>query len=356
MEQCMAYTEKLTKALKKAERGEKLKIGFLGGSITQGCNPTDPQNAYVERVTRWLKERFPKAEIERINAGVGATGSLIGLHRVGRDIIQYQPDIVIVEFAANDIPPKEETHLTYECLIRKLLKSLKDAAIVELFMTTVDGTNAQKEEREIADYYKLPRVSYADEIFEQIKLGTYKWEDIETDEVHPNDRGHGIVAGLVCDLFEYAVNKEVDEAYAYDMPQKPLFTDRYEEGKLIECQNLNIIEEEGFVFSKQGYRTINTGYEANLQAERVYLRCEIEARNIFLFYVRGIEGDRAKVKVTINGKAFGIIDTTFDETWGNCCSTLPLVSGDKKQSYTIELELPEEEKGKRLTLLGFLAS
>ena len=72
--------------MKKAERTGRLTVGFLEESITQGCNPSVPENAYVERVTRWLRERFQKVEVERINAGVGATGSLIGVHRVKRTI------------------------------------------------------------------------------------------------------------------------------------------------------------------------------------------------------------------------------------------------------------------------------
>ena len=269
MQHTFKHIEKLTNLLKRLEAGDHLKLGFIGGSITQGCNPSVPEHAYVERVTRGFKEKYPGVKVERINAGVGATGSLIGVHRVERDIIKYQPDIVFVEFAANDVSPKINTNLSYESLIRKLLLELPStSAVVEIFMTLQDGESAEEEETAIAEYYKLPSVSYRKEIFSQIKAGSYTWEDIETDEVHPNDRGHGIVASLIQELVEEAIKQEVSKDYRYRMPEKPLFSDIYVEGQLLEIKEITILEEIGFSPSVENFRTINTGYSANLDAER----------------------------------------------------------------------------------------
>ncbi len=357
MQHTFRYTEKLTNLLKKLEVGDHLKIGFIGGSITQGCNPSIPDYAYVERVTSWFKERFPGVEVERINAGVGATGSLIGVHRVEKDIIKYEPDIVFVEFAANDVPPKKNTNLSYESLIRKLLLELPaTSAVVEIFMTLQNGESAEEEEAVIAEYYKLPSVSYRKEIFSQIKAGTYTWEDIETDEVHPNDRGHGIIASLIQELVEEALKYEISGDYSYTVPEKPLFSDLYVRGQLLEFKEMTILDEVGFMPSIESFRTIHTGYNAQLDAERVYLKCEVEGKNIFLLYVRGIDEIRAKAKIIIDGKEEIILDTTFPGGWGNYPETYQLVIGENKKKYTIEVSVPREELGNKLTLLGFLVS
>lgn len=351
------YKEKLTNVRRKIESDSHLKIGFIGGSITQGCNPSLPENAYVERVTSWFKERFPNVQVERINAGIGATGSLIGVHRVERDIIRYQPDIVFVEFAANDVSPKKNTHLSYESLIRKLLLGLPStSAIVEIFMTLQDGESAEEEEATIAEYYKIPSVSYRKEIFRQIEAGTYKWEDIETDEVHPNDRGHGIISSLIQELVEEALKQEVPAGYCYKIPEKPLFSDRYIEGQLLEFKEATIIEESGFLPSVESFRTINTGYDAQADAEKVYLKCEVEGKNVFLLYVRGIDQIRAKAKITVNEDKNIVLDTTYPNGWGNYPEVCLLVSGEKKKRHIIEVSVPQEELGHKLTLLGFLLS
>lgn len=357
MKHAFKYMEKLTNVLRKIEVEGYLKIGFIGGSITQGCNPSVPENAYVERVTSWFKERFPNVQVERINAGVGATGSLIGVHRVERDIIRYQPDIVFVEFAANDVSPKKNTNLSYESLIRKLLLGLPStSAIVEIFMTLQDGESAEEEEEAIAEYYQLPSVSYRKEIFSQIKAGTYTWEDIETDEVHPNDRGHGIVSSLIQELMEEAFKQERPTEYSYKIPEKPFFSDRYVEGQLLEFKEAILIEESGFLPSIESFRTINTGYNAQLDAEKVYLKCEVEGKNVFLLYVRGIDAVRAKAQITINGEEGMILDTSYPNGWGNYPEVCLLASGDKKEKYRIEVSIPQEERGHKLTLLGFLVS
>ena len=357
MQHTFKYMEKLTNLLKQLDAGDGLKIGFIGGSITQGCNPSVPENAYVERVTSWFKEKFPDVEVERINAGVGATGSLIGVHRVGRDIIKNQPDIVFVEFAANDVSPKKNTNLSYESLIRKLLLELPTtSAVVEIFMTLQDGESAEEEEAAIAEYYKLPSISYRKEIFRQIEEGTYTWEDIETDEVHPNDRGHGIVASLIQELVEEALRCALSKDYNYIVPEKPLFSDIYVGGQLLELKEVTILNEAGFVPSIENFRTINTGYNAKLDAEKVYLKCEVEGKNIFLLYVKGIDETRAKARITINGKEELHLDTTFPGGWGNYPETYQLVAGENKEKYIIELSVPEEELGNKLTLLGFLVS
>ena len=356
MSQCGQYTQKLTNVLKEAEKKGKLKIGFLGGSITQGCNPSLPENAYVERVTRWFKERFPKVEVEKINAGVGATGSLIGVHRVERDIIAHQPDLVFVEFAANDVPPKVNTSISYESLIRKLRLKLPEAALVEIFMTLDTRESAQEEEMKIAQHYKVPYVSYRDEIFSKIDAGEYTWEDIETDEVHPNDRGHGIVADLIKNLMEEALKGDSDPNFKEEIPETTVFGIPYIEGHLIEMQDLKIIEEKGFEKTEETFRTINTGCRALEEAKEHVLCCEVEGKNVFLLYTKGIEKERATIDIMVNGKKLEALDTYFEDGWGNYPETYPLFLGDTKTNIKIEIKMHENESAKKLNLLGFLVS
>lgn len=356
MKHVFKYTQRLTNVLKKAEQGGKLTIGFLGGSITQGCNPSVPENAYVERMTRWFKERFPNTEIERINAGVGATGSLLGVHRVQRDIISKKPDLVFVEFAANDVSPKKNTDISYESLIRKLVTKLPDAAIVQIFMTLESGESAEEEETKIADHYQLPRVSYRQEVFSQIKAGVYKWEDIETDEVHPNDRGHGILKDLIVELMEEALKNDIDSNFTYKVPETVVFGTPYVEGELVEFKDLKIIEERGFKPTEETFRTINTGYAAIEDAKEIYLKCEVEGKNVFLLYTNGIEEERALIEVKVNNKAVEEIDSFFENGWGNYPETCPLLLGEEKKKVIIEIRIAKDAARRKLNLLGFLVS
>ncbi len=79
----------------KAKAGKPLKVGFIGGSITQG------NAGYRPQVLRYLQAMFPHNDIKALNAGVSGTGTDLGACRIREQLLQYQPDLIFVEFAVN---------------------------------------------------------------------------------------------------------------------------------------------------------------------------------------------------------------------------------------------------------------
>lgn len=69
---------RIKKLMARAEAGETLNIGFLGGSITQGCLASAPELCYAYRVFQWWEKTFPQAKFHYINAGIGGTTSHFG--------------------------------------------------------------------------------------------------------------------------------------------------------------------------------------------------------------------------------------------------------------------------------------
>lgn len=74
-------TARLQQTLAKARRGEKVRLAVIGGSITQGAKASRPDKRYGNLVAAWWRAQFPRAEIEFVNAGIGATGSNFGALR-----------------------------------------------------------------------------------------------------------------------------------------------------------------------------------------------------------------------------------------------------------------------------------
>ena len=72
--------------MRRAMKGEKLTIGFFGGSITQGCLAAEHERAYSYRVFQWWKDTFPQAEISYVNGGIGGTTSYFGVSRIWQDL------------------------------------------------------------------------------------------------------------------------------------------------------------------------------------------------------------------------------------------------------------------------------
>ena len=84
---------RLANVLRKAQNGEEITIGFLGGPITEGRGAADIQDCYVSQVYKWWYDTFPQAAINVINAGVGGTSSYLGVHRVGDELLVHSPDL-----------------------------------------------------------------------------------------------------------------------------------------------------------------------------------------------------------------------------------------------------------------------
>ena len=93
---------RIKQVMRKALRGEPITIGFLGGSITQGCNSSIPETCYAYRVYKWWKEKFPNSDITYVNAGIGGTTSQFGVARVDDDLLSKNIDFTTVEFSVND--------------------------------------------------------------------------------------------------------------------------------------------------------------------------------------------------------------------------------------------------------------
>ncbi|MCR5234350.1 MAG: SGNH/GDSL hydrolase family protein [Lachnospiraceae bacterium] len=200
--------------MKRAAAGEDVTIGFLGGSITQGAVVSDEALCYAARVFAWWKKTFPGAGVKYVNAGIGATTSQFGVARADDDLLKYEPDFIIVEYSVNDNDEKpyergEFFRETYEGLIRKLLsyrssKGYSPALLIVHSVRYDDGGNMEDVHSEIGRYYGIPCISMKELIYDKVMRGEtdYCFEDITGDMLHPNDRGHGIVAGHITDYLE----------------------------------------------------------------------------------------------------------------------------------------------------------
>lgn len=75
---------------------KKLKIAFLGGSITGKDDCWRPQTMEL------FRRLYPHIAWEEINASVGGTGSDFGAFRLRHEVVVHNPDLIFVEFAVND--------------------------------------------------------------------------------------------------------------------------------------------------------------------------------------------------------------------------------------------------------------
>ena len=228
----------LKKVYDRMARGEKVKIAYLGGSITWGATATDPQKtSWRALYTKSLEEKFPQAHIQAIDAAIGGKGSDLGVFRMDRDVLANKPDMTLVEFAVND--GHKDRNESFEGVLRKLHKSNPQMAIVVVIAGSGDKKFAsinQDKYIEIANYYNLPYADVVNGVNRLIlanKLKTPK--QMLTDGCHPNDFGYTIYNRIVTESLGRAA---AEPGKAKPWPEKPFTANRYESAEAIPLATL----------------------------------------------------------------------------------------------------------------------
>lgn len=208
----------------KLRAGQPTTIAYFGGSITEGAGPSKEQNTYRALTTQWFKSQFPTAKITEVNAGIGGTGSDLGVFRLSDDVLSHHPDLIFVEFAVNDSSTESLTILkAMEGIVRQVWKA--DPQTDLCFIYTYQEKQQPDLENgvfhraaglhdQLAEYYGIPAISVALPISQLI--GQHKMiprpprdaknvempipQDVvlfSRDGVHPSDAASAIYADTI---------------------------------------------------------------------------------------------------------------------------------------------------------------
>jgi lysophospholipase L1-like esterase len=344
---------RLAAAMRKAQNGEEITVGVIGGSITQGSSATNNRNSYANLFFEWWVQAFPQAKVNFVNAGIGATNSYLGVHRVDQQLLVKQPDVVIVEFSVND-SDTAFYKASYEDLVRKILKAENNPAVILLFMTMEDGTSAEPSHMHIGFLYDLPRISYRQAVLKEIEKGTFTWKDISPDDIHPNDKGHAIVGELLWDYLNYVYAKlDTITEEVKPLTVKPLFTEAYKDAVLLNSEMITPVCMGSFGKGK-GYGWFQKCWNTSGGYEPIVF--EMEAQNIGILYYRTTDGLSGQFEVYIDGKFNRTLDADFSDGWGNYAESIEVFRSKVRDRHTIEIRKAKASKGDVFCILGLLIS
>lgn len=203
---CLTLRNGLPIVSKKLRKGEPLTVAFLGGSITEAPG-------YRVQFEEWLKETYPSIKLQTVNAGVGGTGSDLGVVRVDKQVLSQNPDLIFVEFAVNDATTDSlQIVRSMEGIVRKIKKHSNKADICFLYTTnkaqqeTILAGNHWRSARimeQVATNYGIPSVSMdfaVAALLRQNKLVMHGLKDVDygskiiftRDGTHPSQEGHRV--------------------------------------------------------------------------------------------------------------------------------------------------------------------
>lgn len=338
---------RILKVFEKAAKGESITFAVLGGSITQGAN-AGSEKCYGALLANWLREKFPDSQINFVNAGIGATNSLMGIHRLDRDVLCHNPDFVVVEYSVND-DNSDLTVETYDNTLFKILNHETKPATLCIGMVSKVGGHAQKCHLPVAKHYDIPFISYQNAIWPEIETGNWTWEMVSNDDVHPIEIGHKLVADLVIDYLSRLDNKNSSEL-SDNKCDKPLVSTKYYNGRIYQIDDIIPLSLGCFERDNVNLNTIPYGWTAKENGAPF----EIEFKNckqVFVMLKRFKAGGKAILSGLDNTNC---IETMFDANFTYYSPHLICESetvGDIKITIT-----PELKDGELLSIAGFLVS
>lgn len=136
------------------------RFAFVGDSITEA----DP--GYARLTAAMLGALYPDRQIEYIYAGVGGNRVTDLLERIGRDVLDHQPDWISISIGINDVWHSFHPGLTgvpladFQPQLRQLLDEIaarSQARLVLMTPTVIGEELTNDENRQLAPYVEVIR-------------------------------------------------------------------------------------------------------------------------------------------------------------------------------------------------------
>jgi hypothetical protein len=373
---------RLKKLLEKAENGENVTLGFIGGSITQGAGAVPiNEKCYARLFYEDFVKRYMKGgECTFVKAGVGGTPSELGMIRFERDVLRdgtQKPDLIVIEFAVND-EGDETQGVCYESLVRKALDLPWNPAVLLLFSVFSNDWNLQDRLSPVGKRYDLPMVSVLDAVSPQFPLLPSEGRVISKnqffyDVYHPSNLGHRVMS----DCLMNCVDKiKAETAAASDIKSvsgtEPIIGADFEKVELLDAKELStlsakysieIVSEGSFTGKDTELQCVEFDKSINMTPEfpnhwhfngtgsaepfKMTLTCS----KLLLVFKDSDKGDFGTGEVLIDGKVVRDADPHINN-WIHCN---PVIVLNEKESdrHEVQVRMKQGMEGKKFTILGF---
>ena len=195
------------RTIEKLKRGEKVMIAALGDSLTQGWMV---RRGYVDFFRELLPARYPQAVLTMIRKGIPGDTADNGLYRLRYDILEYNPDCIIVQYAINDAF-LGYTAGQFRRTIGEIIDEIQADGDADIILTTSSYIGDNADARIIGEFYdqlaelgekfRLP-VAKVHEYWKRcIDAGTPYTTLVQYDMVHPTEDGYRLMAEAILELF-----------------------------------------------------------------------------------------------------------------------------------------------------------
>lgn len=219
------------------------------------------------------------------------------------------------------------------------------------------GVNAQEYHNAIGAWYHVPHVSIKDTVYQKMRSGMYTRDELTQDGLHPNDKGHGLIAEEIIAFLEQvraeAGGQEVWEQIPTnaggqetedEMPQ-PMTDNAYEYVKRLTIREISpeLLGFRADPEEKTGHLDVfKNGWIGKKAGEKIVF--EVTASCIAIQYRKTVTKPALRAKFILDGdrENIWILDGNFDEDWGDCLYLEPILHHGERIKHRIEIEILDD--------------
>ncbi|MEX0776960.1 MAG: SGNH/GDSL hydrolase family protein [Phycisphaeraceae bacterium] len=188
----------------RARAGEALNVVFFGGSLTWGANASDPNvTSYRGLLAQHLRQAYPLARWRFHDAAIGGTNSQLAAFRLGRDVLDHQPDLIFLDFTANDdlLWTDAQKLAAFESLVRRIITEARCPVVMMILpfrdhveKYEVEALKRREAHLRIAQAYHVPVADAVTLVRDAVRNGADPARLWPFDRVHPGDEGYELFA------------------------------------------------------------------------------------------------------------------------------------------------------------------
>lgn len=180
----------------------------FGDSITDGHGVS---RGFVSFLSERISYAYPELELKTINTGLSGDSTDDAIHRLQRDVLDHNPDLVTINFGVNDAFSGISA-VKFGSNLEAMVDIIKETGCGRIVLVSSEVIPEPQAEKQVKPYWEKMRevaeaagVVYADtngywQSF--IDSGTDQWSLIILGDMHPNEEGHRIIAEAVFEAMQ----------------------------------------------------------------------------------------------------------------------------------------------------------
>ncbi len=197
---------------KKWPTNRNVNLVFHGHSVPSGYYRAGVVNifqSYPMQALKKITEKYNYATVNCIKTSIGGENAEQGAKRFKKTVLVHNADVLFIDYALNDRKMGlERSKIAWESMIKKALS--KNLKVVLLTPTPdlnenikSDDAPLEKFSQQIIDLAKKYNVELIDSyhIFKQLAMDGIDLNMYMSQNNHPNEKGHQLVADEICKLF-----------------------------------------------------------------------------------------------------------------------------------------------------------